>query len=468
MNLKKNTLISLLLFLSFVNYAQEVQWASEVLEVSSTFNLGVVTKQFESEQLLGKPSVLSSFGETPCAWAPNKNNEIDSITVKYAKPILINRVIINQNFNPCAISKVYVIDINKTYLKVYEEKEVDTTQKGRLLNIVFPLTNTSVYAIKVILNRRKNKTFTQIDAIGIANSDKDYEIKINSFFDIGEIENPENLGENINSAYQEICPVISPDGKTLYFTRSKHPENTGSPDKQDIWFAEMRDDITFSKAKNIGAPINDTSHNSAFSVNTQKRLLLNNIYFKNAPIQKGLSVSYYKNNQWSFPEKLNVEGYYNDNVYSEFFLSANDSILLMTNERINTYGGKDIYLSFKIKGKKFSKPMNLGGIINTAASETSPFLSKDGKLLFFSTGGHCGYGLNDIFVSRRLDDTWKKWSVPQNLGAWINTSEWDAYLSMPDAMDCIYFSSFKNSMGESDIFRIKLSKENRLRLFGVE
>lgn len=311
MNLKKNTLISLLLFLSFANYAQEVQWASEVLEVSSEYETtNKSSPQFKAIQALGKPTVLSSFGESPCAWAPK--DKIASIKVKYAKPMRINRVIINQIFHSGCIAQVFIVDTLQKEKKVYEQLEINPNERGNLLNIVFPLTKTPIYAVKVVLDIRKSDKYYQIDAIGIANTDKDYEIKINSLFSIGEMSKPENLGENINSAYQEISPAITPDGKTLYFTRSKHPENTGSPDKQDIWFAEMQADSTLSEAKNIGEPINDATHNSAFAVNAQKRLLLNNIYINNKSSVKGLSIAHYKDNQWLFPEKVNIDNYYNN------------------------------------------------------------------------------------------------------------------------------------------------------------
>jgi outer membrane protein OmpA-like peptidoglycan-associated protein len=105
---------------------------------------------------------------------------------------------------------------------------------------------------------------------------------------------------------------------------------------------------------------------------------------------------------------------------------------------------------------KWSKPMNLGNSLNSVGNEVSPFLASDGKTLYFSTNGYPGFGKNDIFVSRRLDDTWKNWSEPMNLGNKVNTNEWDAYFSTSAAGDYAYFVSSANKATSEDIFRIKL------------
>ncbi len=469
-------------------HAQEIQWASEVLEVSSEFSepTDSTFKQFKAFQVLGKPSVLPSFENSPCAWT--SVNSIDSIMVGYKKPIRINHVVINQNRRSGFIKNVVIIDTAQKATIVYEQKEFSLSEEGKLLNINFPLSEYPICAVKIILHEKEIRLINddsrvkriwnhlfQIDAIGIAKREADYLPNIPVIYRLGEIEKAENLGKNINSGFEEIAPNISPDGNTLFFTRSKHPKNMGIDKKQDVWFADLQGNSTFSIAKNMGPPVNNEFHNSLFSCNNQGRLLLNNYYGEDSAkviVKKGVSISYryqdFKTSKkkWSFPQKLNIENYYNRNTYSEFNLSANDSILLMTAERDDSFGGKDIYVSFKIGKNSYSEPLNLGSTINTADGETSPFLSKNGRLLFFSTAGHLGFGSNDIFVSRRLDNTWTRWSVPQNLGEWINTPKWDAYISIPDSGDYVYFSSYANSLGGGDIFRIKLSEENKLKLLG--
>jgi outer membrane protein OmpA-like peptidoglycan-associated protein len=101
----------------------------------------------------------------------------------------------------------------------------------------------------------------------------------------------------------------------------------------------------------------------------------------------------------------------------------------------------------------------MGPVVNTADAETSPFIASDGISLYYSTAGLSGFGSNDIYVCRRLDDSWLNWSEPQNLGPGLNTDGWDAYFTIPASGEHAYFVSTKNSFGENDIFRARLSKE---------
>lgn len=112
-------------------------------------------------------------------------------------------------------------------------------------------------------------------------------------------------------------------------------------------------------------------------------------------------------------------------------------------------------------GSIWSVPLDLGPVVNTSRDEISPFLAADNTTLYFSSDGHAGYGSNDIFLTRRLDDTWTNWSEPENLGKPINSSNWDAYYSVPASGEYAYFVSSKSGFGNSDIFCIKLPEMAR-------
>ncbi len=118
----------------------------------------------------------------------------------------------------------------------------------------------------------------------------------------------------------------------------------------------------------------------------------------------------------------------------------------------------DLYVCLK-EHVKWSAPRNLGKSINTPGEETSPFLSADGKTLYFSTNGRPGYGDQDIFVSQRQSEGWTDWSKPVNLGAGINSPYFDAYYTMPASGEYAYFVSYDKGFGKADIFRIKLHDE---------
>jgi outer membrane protein OmpA-like peptidoglycan-associated protein len=124
--------------------------------------------------------------------------------------------------------------------------------------------------------------------------------------------------------------------------------------------------------------------------------------------------------------------------------------------RNETEGERDLYVTFRQPDQTWSEPKSLGSVVNTAAEESTPFLAADNRTLYFTSEGHPGFGNGDIFVTRRLDNTWTNWSVPENLGPAFNTPEWDGYFTIPASGDYAYLSSQANSLGEDDIFRLKL------------
>ena len=130
-------------------------------------------------------------------------------------------------------------------------------------------------------------------------------------------------------------------------------------------------------------------------------------------------------------------------------------------ERGDTEGDMDIYVSFKRSNNAWTRPMNIGPVVNTAATEDR-FWSFWQLITARSTSasnGHSGYGGFDMFVSKRLDDTWTNWTEPINMGSRINTKGDEFYYTVPATGDYLYFSSSSNSYGRADLFRMKLPKE---------
>ena len=107
----------------------------------------------------------------------------------------------------------------------------------------------------------------------------------------------------------------------------------------------------------------------------------------------------------------------------------------------STNGKEDLYISLKDDDGKWSAPQNLGTTINSPGYEISPFLSDDGTLLFFASDGHEGYGDADIYMSRRLYDSWDIWTEPINLGSQINSDAFDAYFFLHDEKEAFFASN---------------------------
>lgn len=262
----------------------------------------------------------------------------------------------------------------------------------------------------------------------------------------------QKLGPNINSEYTELSPIVSPDGKTLYINRDNHPENTGDKDNdQDIWVAKVDKNGSWLPLENIGKPINNTGKNFTVSVSPDNNsLVVANRYTKTGEAGgQGLSISYKTAKGWSVPVAFEIEDYYNDNDYVSYFLCSDNKTLLMALGRKEGLGEKDLYVSFLKDANNWTKPMHMGAVINTGGDESKPFLAADNKTLYFSSTGHLGYGSDDVFVSKRLDDSWTNWSAPKNLGPKVNTPKAELGYFLDAKGEFAYVSS------KSDIWKIE-------------
>jgi outer membrane protein OmpA-like peptidoglycan-associated protein len=122
----------------------------------------------------------------------------------------------------------------------------------------------------------------------------------------------------------------------------------------------------------------------------------------------------------------------------------------------------DIYVSFLMPDSTWSEPKSLGKKINLPDNnEMTPYLASDGETLYFSSDRPGGLGDNDIWMSRRLDKTWTKWSDPVNLGEPINTPDWDAFFTLDAGGEYAYMTTSTSGYGESDIVRVKLLEIER-------
>lgn len=274
-------------------------------------------------------------------------------------------------------------------------------------------------------------------------------------------QSPERLPIEVNSHLSELVPVIAPDGKGLWFVRKDAAENIGGRG-MDIWYAALGNSGTWNNARNVGPPLNTIGDNYVCSVTPDgQTVLLGGTYQANGQMLPGVSISRRTANGWSTPEPLRIQNFYNTATFAEYFLANDGRTLLLCVGRDDSYGGKDMYVSFLQKSGWWSAPLNLGSGLNSKGSEVSPFLAADGVTLYFSTDGRGGEGDNDIFVARRLDSSWGRWSPPQNLGSAINTPGFDAYYTIPASGDFAYFVSTSNESGREDIYRIPLPKPVR-------
>lgn len=445
------------LIFSVASHAQVVQWASKVIDFSSE----LTPVQYSAQQALGKPNVLPAGGQSPNAWAPDKPSRKEFLKLGFEKALNIRQIAIAESHNPSAIFRVLAYDEGGKEYIINSLNPMAVPLKGRMLNLFVEVTPYKVAAIRIEFDGAAVPDYYGIDAVAI--SDSNYPI----IADIPKLQllasgiTIEHLDENVNSEYNEMNPLLSPDGKTLYFSRQNHPGNKGgTADKEDIWYSELDSTGHWQLAKNMEQFNNEHPNfvNTITSVTPDGKsaiIVLGNKYLDNGKMQAGVSISSNVAGNWTKPIALNIKNDYNFSEKANYFLTNNRQTLLMSAEREDSYGDRDLYVSFMQPDSSWSEPLNLSDVINTAGVESAPFLASDDKTLYFSSNGFSGYGGTDVYVSKRLDDTWTNWSEPENLGPEINSPLEDLFFNIPASSDYAYYSRGVTETN-TDIFRVKL------------
>lgn len=438
--------------------AQVVQWATKVLE----FSTELTSAQYSAKQILGKPNVMPYGGQNPSAWTPDRKGKKEYIKVGFDIPMEIQQVAIAESANPSALYRVLAYDVTGKEHLLRTFSPMPVPKLGMMRNIFIEKTTYKVAAIKLEFDGAALSDFFSIDAIGI--SDSPYLIVANlnipSLLAKGIL--VERLDENVNSESTELNPILSPDGKTLYFSRRNHPQNMGGvEDKEDIWFSELDQNGKWQLAKNMGPEFNNAGPNFISSVNAATPdgqsvvMILGNKYLPDGKMIAGVSMSNHENGQWTKPEALEIENDYNYNEKANYFMANSRKTLILSVERDDSRGSRDLYVSFMKPDSTWTEPVNLGDNINTASEESAPFLASDNETLYFASSGFSGFGGADIYVSKRLDDTWENWTDPQNLGPEVNSKLDDLFFNIPANSDYAYYSR-GITQENADIFRVKL------------
>lgn len=455
--MRKTLLIVFVLGFFTQTSAQTVQWASKVLEFSSE----MTHAQYSAQEALGKPNVMPYGGQNPSAWTPDRKGRKEFIKVGFERPMHIQQVAVAESANPGALYRVVAYEPTGKEHEIHTFSPQPIPKLGMMRNIFVEKTEYLVAAIRLEFDGAAIGDYFSIDAIGITDSPYPLvpDMNIPKLMAKGIL--VERLDENVNSDATELNPILSPDGKTLYFSRRNHPENVGGiADKEDIWFSELDENGNWQPAKNMGAMFNTPGPNfvSTASAATPDGksvvLILGNRYEPNGKMLSGVSVSDNVSGTWSEPKSIKIDNDYNFNERANYFMSNTRQTLLMSVEREDSHGSRDLYVSFMRTDSTWTEPKNLGDIVNTASEESSPFLANDNVTLYFSSSGFSGFGGADIYMTKRLDDSWQNWSEPENLGADINSKLDDLFFNIPVNSEYAYYSR-GITPENADIFRIK-------------
>jgi outer membrane protein OmpA-like peptidoglycan-associated protein/tetratricopeptide (TPR) repeat protein len=175
---------------------------------------------------------------------------------------------------------------------------------------------------------------------------------------------------------------------------------------------------------------------------------------KDKVVELQLFFSSFSNDEWSEP----VPFIHNNPAYSvgQPHLSEDGNTLYFTSNAPGGFGGKDLYTSTKTANNEWSKPMNLGNIINTEGDEMFPFFEEKEKVLYFTSSGHFGLGGLDLFSSAQEGASW---GTVINAGAPLNTNSDDFALIKNTTAKNGYISSNRpTGSGSDDIYAVNFLK----------
>ncbi len=264
---------------------------------------------------------------------------------------------------------------------------------------------------------------------------------------------PRNLGDSINSSALEYFPSLTIDGSKMIFTRRVNND-------EDFYESNFLNG-KWSNAKPVGGKINTNLNEGAQNISQDGQWLI--FTGCNYPEGQGscdLYIAYKtKNGSWTEPE--NIGPVVNTDYWeSSPSLSPDKKDLYFSSSREGGYGGKDIWVTHRLANRKWGRPVNLGPEINTSADEGCPFIHADNHTLYFNSNGHLGYGMTDLFLSRKLNDS--TWSKAENLGYPINTIDDEGSLIVAsDGKTSYYASDRGDTRGGLDLYCFELREDIR-------
>jgi outer membrane protein OmpA-like peptidoglycan-associated protein/tetratricopeptide (TPR) repeat protein len=267
---------------------------------------------------------------------------------------------------------------------------------------------------------------------------------------------PINLGDSINSPRSEYYPSFTIDDSLLVFTRRMQGI------REDFYSSQLLPNGTYTAAKPIAGDLNVQPAKGGINMSPDGEWL----FFAGNFGGQGFGdfdiyMCYATPSGWSAPYNLGAA------INTEFWesspsISPDKQTLYFSSNRTGGYGGKDLYVSRRRPDGSWGLAENLGAEINTEADDLAPYIHADNQTLYFTSGGHPGYGGSDLYVSHLGPGG--DWSLPENLGYPINTIDDDGSLIVAANGTTAYFASFRSdSRGMLDLYRFDLPPHARAR-----
>ncbi|RYY44407.1 MAG: flagellar motor protein MotB [Chitinophagaceae bacterium] len=262
---------------------------------------------------------------------------------------------------------------------------------------------------------------------------------------------PKNMGDAINSTALEYFPSFTIDGSKMIFTRRL--------DGDEDFYESNNNNGNWTPAAPLAGKINTNLNEGAQNISQDGEwLIFTGCNYPEGAGSCDLYIAYkMKNGSWTEAENMGPA------INTEFWesspsLSPDKRHLYFSSNRLGGLGGKDIWMSTRQANGKWGKPVNLGPGINTKSDEGCPFIHADNQTLYFNSNGHEGYGLTDLYLSKRTSD--ESWGPAVNLGYPINTIDDEGSLIVSsDGKTAFYASDGMDTKGGLDLYTFTMRED---------
>lgn len=263
-----------------------------------------------------------------------------------------------------------------------------------------------------------------------------------------------NLGETVNSEYREYGPMVTADGKQMYFTSRRKGTTGGATAGDGMFFEDIYETSQtangWTKARSVGTPLNTKLHDAVVGLSPDGQQLF--IYMDTNG--GDIYISELRGSKWTKP--ANVVGSVNSKFHeSKACISYdNKTLYFISDDPALSMGGRDIFYSTLDNFGNWTPPTNIGPMVNTVYDEVDLFLHPDGRTMYFSSRGHNSMGGFDIF--KTVKGANGQWGTPVNIGYPINTPLDDAFYVTTASGKTAYYASVRpEGYGLHDIYELR-------------
>ncbi|MEO5905617.1 MAG: OmpA family protein, partial [Saprospiraceae bacterium] len=254
--------------------------------------------------------------------------------------------------------------------------------------------------------------------------------------------------EGVNSTSDEALGRWTLDGRSVIFTR--HLDR-----QEDLFTSQFDDDGKLLKVGELS--FNSEFNEGGHAISPDGKYIVFTSCDRIGMGSCDLFLSVMKEGEWTKP--INMGPSFNSAAWDgQPVFGLDGKSIYFASTRSGGFGGSDIWMVRQLSKEKWSAPMNVGRPINTADNDESPFISFDGRTIYFMRDGKGGIGGYDLYLARLGIDG--KWKDVENMGSPINSSSDEGALAVhPDGKRALITRLTDDR--RNDLFEFELPEQFR-------